>query len=211
MGRSLGDTAYSRIPDSRFKSALMIGRVSSIECTATGANVRVIFPDRVDHKGQPLITKPIPVLQPAATKKKSFSVPRIGTNVLVAKLPNGTGDYHVLGSFYTTSDPPPVTDPNLDHTEYDDGSVMQFDAGNGTLTWNLKGGIVFECQGNITIKSDGGNVTIQGTSLINLIAMLVKIQGNAEIDGNLVVNGNVSNTGSMTTGGIHTDANGVHS
>lgn len=195
MERNLGDTGFARVPDSRFKSAIQIGIVSSIETTDTAANVRVIFPDRVDHKGQPLITKPIPVLQSAAAKKKSFAVPRIGTNVLVAKLPNSTGDYMLLGSFYTTSDPPPVTDPNIDYTEYDDGSIIQFDAGAGTLSWDLKGNVSLQCVGPMTLKTNG-------QFLID--APNIKLQGAIELDGN------VTQTGNMTTSGVHTDANGVH-
>jgi phage baseplate assembly protein V len=204
MARNLGETGYTKTPDNRFKSSIRIGIVAEVVPTATGANVRVIFPDLVDHNNQPLISKPIPVLQSAASKKQSFALPRLGTNVVVAKLPNGTADYMVLGSFYTSNNPPPVTDPNLDYTKYDDGSVIQFDAANGTLTWNLKGGITLECQGNIVIKSDAGTLTLQSSGLLNMVAPNIKLQGTVEIDGD------ITHTGGMTTSGVHTDANGVH-
>jgi phage baseplate assembly protein V len=191
----LADTDFAKGNDSRFKSSLMIGRVSSIECTETAANVRVLIPDRLDHGGQPLITKPVPVLQPAASKKKSFAIPRIGTNVLLAKLPNGTSDYAVIGSFYTTKDPPPVTDPNLDHVEYEDGSVIEFDAGSGTMKWDLKGGITLECVGDLTLKSSG--------------ALLVDAP-NIHLKGAMNFEGDIIHTGNINTSGRHTDSGGHH-
>jgi phage baseplate assembly protein V len=195
MKNLLADTDYAKGRDNRFKSALLIGRVSSIECNEEGANVRVALLDRVDHKDQPLITKPIPVLQVAAGEKKSFAVPRIGTCVLLAKLPNGTSDYAVIGSFYTKADPPPVTDPNLDHVEYADGSKITFDSESGTLTWDLQGGITLECQGAFTLKTAG--------------SLLIDAP-NIELKGAIKLTGNVTHTGAMTTSGFHTDAHGVH-
>jgi phage baseplate assembly protein V len=195
MKNLLADTDFAKGKDNRFKSSLMIAKVSSIEVTDKGANVRCIIPDRVDHGNQPLITKPIPVLQTAAGQKRSFAVPRIGTNVLLAKLPNGTSDYAVIGSFYTTKDPPPVSDPNLDYVEYEDGSKITFDADNGTLTWDLTGGITLECVGAFTLKT-------AGTLLVDA--------ANVELKGAIKLTGNVSHTGNMTTTGTHTDANGVH-
>lgn len=191
----LSDTDYAKGKDSRFKAAYLFGKVAEIVVNDKGANVRVIFPDRVDRNGQPLITKPIPVLQSAASGKRSFSVPRIGTDVAVAKLANSTSDYMLLGSFYTSRNPPPVTDPNLDYTEYDDGSKITFDAGSGTMTWDLKGGVVLGCEGGFTIQANG-NVLIDAPN--------IKLQGAIELDGN------ITHTGNMVTSGHHTDASGVH-
>jgi len=66
----LSDTDYTSGKDMRFKSACWIGKVSKIECTDKQANVRVIMPDRIDHEGTPLNTKPIPVLQVASQAKR---------------------------------------------------------------------------------------------------------------------------------------------
>jgi phage baseplate assembly protein V len=115
--------------------------------------------------------------------------------VLVVKLPNGTSDYAVVGSFYTKTDPPPVTDPNLDHVEYEDGSSITFDAGNGTMTWNLKGGISLQCVGAFTIKTSG-------TVLLDA--------PNVHLKGAINLEGDITHTGNMTTTGHHTDAGGHH-
>jgi phage baseplate assembly protein V len=199
----LADTDYTKGHDNRFQNAVLIGKVSKIECSDKGANVRVLMPDRVDHKNQPLITKPIPVWQHSAGGKKSFMMPRVGQNAILVKLPNGTSDYMVLGTFYTSKDPPPVTDPMLDYTIYDDGSVKQFDANAGTETWRLKGDVNMDNEGAILIKlAKGFTVQIQGDVLIDA--------PNIHLKGAMVFEGDIDHRGSMTTSLTHTDSLGHH-
>lgn len=203
----LADTDYTKGHDNRFQSSVVIARVSKIECDKTQANVRCIMPDRVDHKGEPLITKPIPVLHPAATGKRSFQIPRVGTNVVLVKLPNSTCSYAVLASFYTTSDPPPVTDPKLDYCQYDDGSVMQFNAANGQLDWNLKGDYNYAGEKDFNVKNKG-NLGITPEKDVN-----IKPQGKVLIEASEIkLKGHVVVEGAMDqTGGNHTDPLGHHS
>jgi phage baseplate assembly protein V len=206
MGRKniLADSDFTAGKDNRYGNSLVIGRVSKIECSETAANVRVIFPDKLDHKGNPLITKPVPILHTAAAGKKSFQIPRVGTNVALMKYPNSHSDYAVIGSFYTTSDPPPVTDPMLDHTVYDDGSVMQFDASKGQLDWNLKGDYNYKGEKavNILVK---GNVTIKPEGDILLEAP------NIELKGAMKFTGDIDHQGAITTSKTHRDSIGGHS
>src|SRR5262245_36967918 len=139
----LGDTDYSDGRDNRFAKSVLLGKVSKLEVDEKGANVRIIMPDRLDHNGQPLITKPIPVLQISAGGKKQFAMPRLDQNALVVKLPNSTSNYAAIGFFYTTKLPPPVTDPKLDYTEWEGGHIQKFDANDDAdvfLTWDFKGG-----------------------------------------------------------------------
>jgi phage baseplate assembly protein gpV len=222
----LADTDFTDGRDKRFVHSVLIGRVSKLECSEKGANVRVIMPDRLDHEGQPLITKPIPVLQISAGGKKQFAMPRLNQNTLLVKLPNSTSSYAAIGFFYTTKEPPPVTDPKLDYAIYDEGSTKQFDAndGKGDELWNLKGQITFnadgtitveskktdivvksdqgkvtvEANGDVTVKSDSGQVTVQGSSSVTLQAPTINLKGN------------VIHTGNMTTSGVHTDSLGHH-
>jgi len=176
---------------------VLIGRVSEINCDKVSTNVRVIMPDRVDHDNNPLITKPVPVLQQASTAKKSFAVPRVGTNVMMIKMPNGTSNYLVLGSFYTTSDPPPVDDPMLDHTTYDDGSIKQFDANSGTETNKFKGDTIWDHQGKGDLHFKG-NVSLKSDGTITLEASTIYLKGF------------VDHTGDMRTSGIHNAQDGPH-
>ena len=218
------DTDSQRGKDSRFKNAVVIGRVAKVECDDKHANIRAILPDRLDHNGTPLVTKSVPVLQVASTAKRSYSVPRIGTPVALIKLPNGTSDYLVVGSFYTVNDPPPVSDPMLDYVIYDDGSTMQFDASSGELTWRLKGKMDEQSEKEIIIKSSGDKVTVEGNGdvLVKSDGGQVTVEGSGQVtiksdSGQITIQsttinlvGNVIHTGNMTTSGIHTDVNGVH-
>src|SRR5499427_10728865 len=205
MGKNLlADTDFTDSRDTRFVHSVVIGKVSKIECNEKGANIRVIMPDKIDHTGQPLITKPIPMLQVSAGGKRSFAMPRIGQNVLMVKRSNGTGDYLAVGHFYTSNDPPPVTDPMLDYTVYDDGSIKQFDASKGTETHTLKGDTVWNndgkaqlsFKGDVLIHSDG-TVTIEGPTQIHL-------------KGPMKFEGDITHIGNMSTTGIHTAADGPH-
>lgn len=215
----LSDTDYTSGRDNRFSVAVAIGKVSKIEASEKGANVRVIMPDRVDHNDQPLITKPVPVLQIASQAKKSFAMPRLNDNVLMVKLPNGTSNYMVLGGFYTSKSPPPVTDPNLDYVVYDDGSTMQFDASTGELTWKIKGDLLLDNEKDFTIKQKGdfnvetdGNVAVtpKGDLDISVTGDVVIKGGTLKLQGPLTIEGDITHTGNMTTTGHHTDARGPH-
>jgi phage baseplate assembly protein gpV len=223
MGKNLlGDTDYASGHDNRYRNSVLIGFVSKIECTDKRASVRVIMPDRVDHEGTPLNTKPIPVLQTASTAKKSFAVPRLNDCVALMKMPNSTSDYFVLGSFYTPKNPPPVKDPMLDYTVYDDGSIMQFDASKGELTWKLKGDLLWDNEKSVTFKlkadftvQNDGNILLKptGTATIDAHgAVSIKSPTSITIDAATInLKGNIVHTGSMSTTGAHTDVNGHHS
>jgi phage baseplate assembly protein V len=224
----LSDTDFTKGWDNRFGVAVVIGKVTKIECSDKAANVRVIMPDRVDHEGTPLITKPVPVLQSASRAKKSFAMPRLNDNVLMVKLPNGTSNYLVVGSFYTSKDPPPVSDPMLDYVEYDDGSTMQFNASNGELTWKIKGDCLvenekdftFKLKGDFNVEVDGdvlikpkGNVSIEADGDIDVKAAgdLVLQGATTRIVGTLItMQGNIDHTGNMETHGVHHDTRGYH-
>ena len=230
MGKNLlADTDFTDSRDQRFVHSVIIGKVSKIECSDQGANIRVIMPDKIDHQGQPLITKPIPVMQVSTGGKRSFAMPRIGQNALLVKLPNSTSSYASIAHFYTTNDPPPVIDPLLDYTIWDDGKTyIKFDANKNAdpfLTWDFQGGwkatvakdinikttngakITVEGDGDVMVKSDSGNITV------NAASGQVTISGNSQVTiqaPTINLQGNVVHTGNMNTSGVHTDSLGHH-
>jgi len=230
MGKNLlADTDYTDGRDQRFVHAVQIGRVSKIECNEDQANIRVIMPDKLDHNGQPLITKPIPVLQISAGGKKSFAMPRIGQNVLLVKLPNSTSSYAALNFFYTSKEKPPVTDPLLDYCIWDDGKTFIKLDGNKDadpfLTWDFQGGVKINTQKDINIKAQNGakiniegdgDVTVKsdnGNIIVNAASGAVTIEGNQSVTlkaTTIIIQGNIQHTGNMNTSGVHTDANGIH-
>jgi Phage-related baseplate assembly protein. len=143
-----------------------------MECSDKGANIRVTMPDRLDHDNQPLITKPIPVLQISAGGKKSFAMPRIGQNAMLVKLPNSTSSYAALGFFYTSKEPPPVTDPKVDYVEWEGGHTQKHDANDDAdvfLTQDFKGGWNCTVKKDVNLKTTDGaktNIESDGDVLI---------------------------------------------
>jgi phage baseplate assembly protein V len=229
----LSDTDYTSSRDNRFSVTALIGKVTKIECTDKAANVRVIMPDRLDHNDQPLISKPIPVLQIASTAKKSFAVPRLNDNVFLLKMPNGTSNYAVIGSFYSAKNPPPVTDPKLDYCEWEGGHIEKHDANDDAdvfLTQDFKGGIQqtvkkdvsikttdgakynIEADGDMLIKSANGNINVESpTGTITIKQDTIELQGNTiKLTGAVTIIGNITHTGDMVTSGHHVDAAGHH-
>jgi Phage P2 baseplate assembly protein gpV len=229
----LSDTDYTKGWDNRFGVAVVIAKVTKIECTDKAANVRCQMPDRVDHQDQPLISKPIPVMQIASTAKKSYAIPRLKDNVVLVKLPNGTSNYMVMGSYYSEENPPPIKDPMVDYTEWEGGHIQKYDANtdeNGKassdvfLTQDFKGGwdatikkdvnfkttdsakFNIESDGHCTIKSANGDVNIQSPSgKVNIEQQEIVLTGTVRINGNIIHQGNMT-----TTGGHHLDDNGLH-
>jgi len=225
----LADTDFTDGRDKRFVHTILLGKVKTIECTDKQANITALMPDRLDHEGTPLTTKAIPVLQISAGGKKQFAMPRIGQNVILLKLPNSTSSYAAINAFYTSNDPPPVKDPLLDYTIWDDGKTyVKFDANKDAdpfLTWDFQGGwkatvakdinikttngakVNIEGDGTVTVKSDSGDI------VINAASGQVTIQGSSQITltaPTIKLDGFVHTTGNMLTDGVHTDSLGHH-
>jgi phage baseplate assembly protein gpV len=231
----LADTDFTRGTDNRFKNAVLMGKVTEIVVDKKGANIRALMPDKVDHKDQPLITKPIPVLQVCAGGKKSFAMPRVKQNVMLVKLPHGTSDYAAIGFFYTSEDPPPVTDPKLDYCEWEGGHKQTHDANDDAevfLTQDFKGGwkatvkknidisttdggtcsivsdgdmLVKSATGDVNVESPTGKVTINQQNIDLVASGTISIQA-AEIK----LTGVVTVVGAMNQNGIHRDTRGLH-
>jgi phage baseplate assembly protein gpV len=235
MGKNiLSDTDYTKGWDNRFGVAVVVGKVTKIECSEKGANVRVKMGDRCDQNGEPLITKPIPVMQVASLAKKSFAVPRLDDNVLLVKLPNGTSNYMVIGGYYTKNSPPPVTDPLLDYCEWEGGHKETHDANedadvflkqefNGGWDATIKKDVNFkttdganmnlEADGDMLMKSATGNINVESPNGIITIKQqkIVLEATNIELTGAVKITGLITHIGSMnTTGGFHTDTKGTH-
>lgn len=223
----LSDTDYTSGRDNRFSVALSLGKVSKLECTDKAANARIIMPDRLDHQDNPLISKPVPVLQTASKGKKSFAMPRQNDNVLMAKLPNGTSNYIILGSYYTSKDPPPVTDPKVDYCEWEGGHTEKHDANDDAdvfLTQDFKGGVKttvkkdieisttdggkmsMTSDGDMLVKSASGNVNVESPSgAVNIKQKTINLEADT-----ITLKGHVVVTGAMDQTGIHHDDKGFH-
>jgi phage baseplate assembly protein V len=173
------------------RQLIRVGYVSSQEIDGTQVGGRVAYPDRQD-----LVSEPMPVLQKSTVGNQDYWSPQVGEQVLTVHLPNGAHKGFILGSIYSTSAPPPVTDPNKRHITFADGTVMEFDRASSVLFMDTKGPITLNTEGPVVIVS-AGEMTLQA-SVLRLRAS------------EIILEGNVTHIGNMESTGVHVDANGVH-
>lgn len=174
--------------DNRLRSLIRVGYVSSQETNDRQAAARVVYADR-----QNLVSEPLPILQKSSKGTQDYWSPEVGEQVLTVHLPNGSNRGFILGSFQSTSAPPPVTDPNKRHTTFADGSVFEFDKNSSTLFINTKGPISIITSGKVFVQ-----------------AGKIELVGELEITGNIKITGDIEHEGNMNTTGIHIDSNGPH-
>jgi phage baseplate assembly protein V len=191
--------------DSEIRNSVRKGKV--VEAWAeegAGAFARVQY---LDLGG--LISEPLPIKVPYASGTTRFHLPKVGSDVSVTMFSNGDdSDGCIDGAFYNTGNPVPVTDPNLDHTRYPDGTIIQYDEGTSTYLIDAKGLVNITTTDNVIIN--GVNITVTGSGQVVITAPNIILRGDVAIDGNLAVDGNVSNTGDMQTDGAHRDRIGGH-
>ncbi len=141
------------------QSIVRIGIVSSQN--PENATVKVMFPDKDNT-----VSHDLAILVPQAGKTKDYFIPDIGEQVLCLFLPNGIEEGFVIGSIYSSKSKPPVTNSNKRHVRFDDGTWIEYDGGNSTLTISAVGDIKIISATNIEIKGNvsvDGNITATGT------------------------------------------------
>lgn len=137
--------------DETYGNMIRYGKVSSVN--AKLHTVRVAFPDKGD-----LVSHSLPVLVPGSLKNRYYSLPDVGEDVLCLFLPNGAQRGFVLGSFYSVNNPPPVTSQDKRYITFPDGTVVEYDRAAHRLTVDVKG--------DIRISATGGDVIVNGVSLV---------------------------------------------
>lgn len=167
--------------DSEIRNSLRHGKVTEVLCDKTQVCVRVQWLDK-----QGLISKPLPVLQFGSRSTSNFWCPKVADDVTVQMLPNGSEEGFVIGSFYNTGNPPPITDPDTRHTTYADGTIIEY---RESLPALIRDGVQIRAgrQGQLTIYSSNplnitcGNCTIKA-SAITLDAPNTTITGILHVD-----------------------------
>lgn len=155
--------------DSEMRNLHRQGKVTEVLCDQTQTSVRVQYLDK-----QGLISKPLPVKQFGSRSTSAFWCPKVGDDVSVTMLPNGTEDGFVDGSFYNTGNPPPTTNPNCRHITYQDSTIIEYvegppaakgakAGGTGTLKFFSAGPVNITC-GSCIITASGA-VTIKAASI----------------------------------------------
>lgn len=118
--------------ESMVRQILRPGTVTSV--LEDQARVRVKLPDCDGME-----SKALPVLFPKTHKNKSYDLPDVGEQVLCLFLPTGLEQGFVLGASYSEADPVPVQDRNKTHYAWPDGTKMEYDRADHTLTINISG------------------------------------------------------------------------
>ena len=156
-----------------------------------GPVVRVQFLDK-----QGLVSYWLSVKQFGSRKTMHLYVPKIGDDVNVNMLANGSEDGFVDGSFFNSGNPPPEgVDIDTRHFQTEDGTIIQYRENDSTFNMNCVGEVIITAEGEIRITSAITVVITAPTIVLN---------------GLMIFNGNIQHTGNMNTTGVHTDANGIH-
>ncbi len=141
--------------DAVLKNLVRVGRVSSTD--PEQATVRVVFADR-----QNLVSYDLPVIVRQSLRNKDYWMPHVGEQVVCLFLPNGNAQGFILGSFYSTNDRPPVNTGEKRCVQFEDGTHLEYDSSNHTLTIIAQGPI--HVVGQVTVA---GDVIADGISLKN--------------------------------------------
>lgn len=129
------------------------GEVTTINPAKSTARVKF---DDLD--GQ--ISDELQIVVRGSFKNKDYWMPKVGEQVYVSFTEQKKG--YILGSVYSEADPPPVTDENKRHVEFEDGTTLEYDTKTHTLSIQNEGPINIKASGNINVT---GDVIADGISL----------------------------------------------
>ncbi|MGG1442166.1 phage baseplate assembly protein V [Brevibacillus laterosporus] len=134
--------------DSLLKNLIRVGRVSVVypeRCTA-----RVLFDDRDN-----LVSSELPMLGRGSLSNKDYWLPDVNEMVWCLFLPTGNQQGVILGTIFNKEDPPPpdIQDKDKRHLLFGDGTSIEYDRKNHTLT--------------IDLPDPDGTVVINGKLIVN--------------------------------------------
>ena len=180
-----------------------------------GPLVRVQFFDK-----QGLISYWLRVKQFGSYKTSHCYVPKIGCDVNVNMLANGSEDGFVDGSFYNAKNPPPEgVDIDTRYFLAEDETVIEYREIDSTFNLVDKRGpvlvkaVYIEETADEHIKLTAGTfIEEEAGTFIELTAATQVIITAPEIilNGHMIFNGLINHQGDMFTTGVHIDANGHH-
>jgi phage baseplate assembly protein V len=165
-----------------------------------GPLVRVQFLDK-----QGLVSYWLPVKQFGSRLTMHSYVPKIGDDVNVNMLANGSEDGFVDGSFFNAGNPPPEgVDIDTRHFRSEDGTVIEYREIDSTFNLNDQEGPVRVSATDEFVNATGGVVEIVAATHIMLTAPQIILNGH------MIFNGLINHQGDIFTTGVHIDANGHH-
>jgi len=194
------------LTDDQSATGLHYGRVTAVD--AQTCRVRVTIAER-DH----LVTYWLPVSQRNTHHNQHRSLPDLGAHVQVLLAANGV-DGAVLGSIYSSLEPPPVVDNDQDYVRFSDGTEVIYDPATHTHRVNSVGKVEIVAattvliQASASVAVDAPEVTITGNATVQGVLTVqsgMNIAGGsgaaASITGNVSVQGSIDATGSIMDGG----------
>lgn len=132
--------------ESVVNNLIKVGKVESYN--QERATCRVIFEEN-DHKSFDL-----PILVKQSLKNKDYWIPDKDEMVLCLFLPTGIETGFILGAIYNKEDTTPISNPNIRHISFEDGTVIEYDRESHKLTIDVKGTVEIKSTGAINISSD---------------------------------------------------------
>lgn len=151
-----------------------LARVGTVVSTNPDAStVRVQLGD-ADN----LVSYDLPVLQRQTFKTKDYAMPDVGEHVMCAFLPFGMEQGFVLGAMFSRADAVPVANQDKRHTDFGDGSWVQYDRAAHRMQAHVEAGelrvsvgkgasIVVE-EGRVVIQSPSGEIDVDSGQVLNL-------------------------------------------
>jgi phage baseplate assembly protein V len=115
------------------------------------ARVRVKFPDLLDRKNQPVVSWWLPVVTHKTKADQVYWMPDLDEHVIVALFGHGVEDGVVLGAIYSNPAPPPITDPEVAHVGFKDGTVLEYDRAQSEARATLVGDAQVQLLGDLKL------------------------------------------------------------
>jgi len=165
----------------KFSDCIRIGKVSSINpdrCTA-----QVTFEDRDD-----IVSGDLFITVPFTLKDKAYYMPSVGERVRVLFDPDAPSKGCILGSYYADTRTPPIADENKAYINFEDGTLIEYDKKQHTLTINVPESgetsinivtaskINIDSSGDININSSG-NIKVDAANNISMTAPMISLNG----------------------------------
>ncbi|WP_266095259.1 phage baseplate assembly protein V [Gracilibacillus oryzae] len=131
---------------------IRVGIVRSID--EIRAVARVEFPDTS------VVSAEYQILVRGSLKNKDYWLPSIEEEVLCVLTEQKQG--FIIGALYSDGDTPPVQSRTKRHMKFEDGTTLDYDTSNSTLTIQAVGPINIKASGDINVQ---GDVVADGISL----------------------------------------------
>lgn len=161
-------------------------RVCIVESVQPKAGtVKVTLPD-----SDGVVSQPLKVLFERSADNASYDMPDKGEQVVCIFLANGMETGFVLGSFFSSMDPVPVSSADKKHYRFKDGTTIEYDRAAHKLSIDVVGG-------DVEVVADK-NVAVTATTVDVVASAQAKV-----VAPEIVLEGNISSTGGG--GGVGTE------